>query len=340
MTVSNSIFQQLCPACATSIPINAQRCECGHDLSGTGSQLESSLRDEELYENYLAARAEQAREAEQIAARALLEDRDNADLAETLSLAREVANSIDADLANQRSKVQKLRALIPPPVVALPPVEPPRIEKAPAPPIQVTAVSQSEMKIASPAVEPATAQPEPVAITPPAESPVVILTTTPITSKTPEEPVATPAVLATPHAAIQKASNALSALKQAKAREGAQQLAALRAQIARQKKADKEKAEREAREAAERLKTQTPVAPPASFREEQAARAERVLQEHVVLSGKECPNCTSRVPSNTTRCQCGFAFAGGDTDLPSLTLCTGDFTALRNSFMSELRGRR
>jgi hypothetical protein len=337
VTVPNSIFQQLCPACATSIPINATRCECGHDLSGAGTPLETTLRDEELYENYLNARAEQARESEQIAARALMEDRDNPDLIAALTLAREVAQSIDEDLAGQRTKIQKLRSLLPPPVVSLPPVEPPHVEATPV------LVAKPEPNVVKPAdaVQPtASTQPKTPEIAPPAESPAVILTKTPVTDRTPTEP-GTPSPVVTPaHTVMTKAATALSALKQAKAREGQQQLAALRAQIARQKKAEQEKLEKVEREAEANRRTQLSSTPPPSFREEQAARAERALQDHIQLSGKECPNCTSRVPLATTRCQCGFAFASGDTELPSLTLCTGDFTALRNTFLADLRSRR
>ncbi len=77
--------------------------------------------------------------------------------------------------------------------------------------------------------------------------------------------------------------------------------------------------------------------PPSAFRKEQASKAEKIMEAHKTNEGKECPNCTSNVPVNTTRCQCGFAFVSSSTELPSLTLCTGDFTALRNSLKLNLR---
>lgn len=80
------------------------------------------------------------------------------------------------------------------------------------------------------------------------------------------------------------------------------------------------------------------VTPPAAFRAEQAARAEKAMEAHKKpVDTKECPNCTASVPTAATRCRCGFAFAAGGNDLPSLTLCTGDFTALRNNFLNNLR---
>ena len=77
--------------------------------------------------------------------------------------------------------------------------------------------------------------------------------------------------------------------------------------------------------------------PPSAFRMEQASRADKIMEARKTIDGKECPNCTSSVPVNTTRCRCGFAFVSGSTELPSLTLCTGDFTALRNSLKLNLR---
>ena len=79
--------------------------------------------------------------------------------------------------------------------------------------------------------------------------------------------------------------------------------------------------------------------PPATFRAEQAAKAEKVMDslQTAPAQHKDCPNCTAAVPTNTTRCHCGFVFATGGNDLPTLTLCTGDFTALRNSLNLNLR---
>ena len=117
----------------------------------------------------------------------------------------------------------------------------------------------------------------------------------------------------------------LAAIKNAKARE-----AIARAQ--------------QAKATADAEQTSAPVtasahgaAPPSAFRKEQASRAEKIMEARKTIDGKECPNCTSSVPVNTTRCQCGFAFVSGGTELPSLTLCTGDFTALRNSLKLNLR---
>jgi len=74
VSISSSIFQKPCPACAASVSVSAARCDCGHDFESSAhplSTLETTIREEELYESYLAARAEQARQAARTADEAL-----------------------------------------------------------------------------------------------------------------------------------------------------------------------------------------------------------------------------------------------------------------------------
>jgi ATPase subunit of ABC transporter with duplicated ATPase domains len=127
VSVSLSIFEKLCPSCASRISASAETCDCGHvfeSANGSGkSSQETALRDEELYENYLAARADQANEAARAAHEAYHTQPDDADRAAAAELAREVAASIASDLAQQRAKVAALRKALPPapkPVAAAP----------------------------------------------------------------------------------------------------------------------------------------------------------------------------------------------------------------------------
>ena len=98
-------------------------------------------------------------------------------------------------------------------------------------------------------------------------------------------------------------------------------------------RARREQAERDAQAAAIQITTE----PTEMFRQEQTARADLAMRAIHREDRKDCPNCTARVPLNTSRCSCGFAFVSSGNDLPSLTLCTGDFTALRNSLNLNLR---
>lgn len=324
MTVSLSIFQQLCPACASSIPVSAQRCDCGHDLTATGqTPLEATLRDEELYENYLTARAQQAHETAQAAARALYDEPENEALVTTATLTREVAAAIEADLIEQRAKVKNLRSMIPP--VSLPAIEviiaEPVISGQPSP-VKTAPANTASAAVKRP-VPPIPVRPEQVKWRSVVETPAKAAAA-PIAAR----PTTRPSMIAITQATVhEKATHALSALKQAKAREASQRQAAQKPPVTI------------AQPVAAPRQPDVSLSPPTSFLEEQALRAERVVQERVASDSKECPNCTSGVALNTARCRCGYAFITTDTDLPSLTLCTGDFTALRNTFMQQQRGR-
>jgi len=313
VSLSLSIFQKLCPDCASSVAIGAARCDCGHNFESAAhdqSPLEATLRDEELYEGYLAARAEQARQAARIADEALTRHTSDPNLVSAAALAQEVAKSIDSDLAEQQSKIAAIRNVL----RDLQPVAP-VVSAAAAKPSTVTEQSVSQRLPVKPS---APARPKPAAMVSAApveseKSPLVAA---------PAKPAAAPVWHAT---TTQKAAGVLTALKNAKARE-----AIARAQQAK------------AAAAAEQMSVPTSasahgVSPPSAFRKEQASRAEKIMEARKTIDGKECPNCTSHVPVNTARCQCGFAFISGSTELPSLTLCTGDFTALRDSLKLNLR---
>lgn len=308
-----SIFQKTCPGCASSVAISVVRCDCGHNFESAAnnlSPLEATLRDEELYEGYLTARAEQARQAARIADQALAKDTSNAELVSAAALAREVAKSIDSDLAQQQSKIAAIRN-------ALRAVEPlaPVVSPAATKPSTVTKMSASYQ----PSVTPTTpARPAPAASVSPI--PLDLEKTLPVAA--PAKPASVPVWHAT---TTQKAAGVLAALKNAKAREA----------IARVQQA-KATAEAEQKPAPATTSAHG-AALPSAFRKEQSSRAEKIMEARKTIDGKDCPNCTSSVPVNTTRCACGFAFVSGSTELPSLTLCTGDFTALRNSLKLNLR---
>ena len=318
MSFSSSIFQKLCPGCASSVAIGLARCNCGHvfeSATNSLSPLEQSLRDEELYEGYLAARAEQSRQAALTADEALAEDRSNPDLMSAAALSHEVAKSIESDLAEQRKKLSAIRAAL----RDLQPAAPVAPAVAAEPPAATR--SNKAAMLPKPAKSQATRGKPAASVTAPL--PVAKEKTRPVTAK--NKPASDTVWQAS---TAQKAAGALAAIKNAKIREA----------IARSQQAKVEvviKAEQSTAPAA-KSSPSTTVAP-SEFRKEQASKAEKIMQVRMSADGKECPNCTSSVPVNTTRCQCGFAFVSGGTELPSLTLCTGDFTALRNSFKLNLR---
>lgn len=293
-----SIFQKVCPSCAAHIAVDADACACGHEFEAVGdnstSTEEQALRDEELYENYLAARAGQAAEAARAAADWLAEEPDNSDRANAAQLAQEVAASLEADLQQQRAKISAMRRVLP------------RLRSTPPAAKPAVAATARAAGTNPPAAAPravAVNAGTPLSAPPAAPNPAAAPT---ITAPTPRPaPAAGVAPALPPMASATKAAAALEAIKRAKAREAA-------------------------------AATVT-ATPPDSFRAEQAARAARAIADKpAAADSKDCPNCTASVPLATTRCRCGFAFVTGTNNLPTLTLCTGDFTALRNSLKLNL----
>ena len=197
MSLSLSIFQKLCPDCASSVAISAARCDCGHNFESAThnlSPLEATLRDEELYEGYLAARAEQARQTARRAAEALAENMSNAELVSACALAREVAKSINSDLAEQQTKIAALRNAL----RNLKPVAP-VVSPAATKPSTVTEKSASRRPSVAPS---APAHPKPAAIASPAP---VELEKTPLVTA-PAKPASAPVWHAT---TTQKAAGVL-----------------------------------------------------------------------------------------------------------------------------------
>ena len=304
MSITSSIFRKPCPACAASVSNDTARCDCGHDFESSAhtlSELESILRDEELYEGYLAARADQARQAVRTADEKWANDRTNQDLASAAALAREVANSIESDLTDQRNKLVGIRNTM--------------HEKG----LDATPGLLAHSTVAEKQVPPR-----------PTNSPATAMMRPKLANRvTPKAPTWTAAV-------TQKAAAVLTTLKNAKARETvarAQQNAAVDHAI--KQKVVKNPSPSQPEIAA----VSTPrTAAPTAFRKEQAERAEKITQQlSRATDSKDCPNCTSSVPAGTTRCRCGFTFEMNGRELPSLTLCTGDFTALRESLKLNLR---
>jgi hypothetical protein len=108
-----SIFEKVCPACATSVASDAGRCDCGHrfedETTPLLSDIETVAREEELYETYLVARVTQARLNLNEAVHMLDAERDNQEKRDAVELNRQVLASIEADLVNQREKLARAR---------------------------------------------------------------------------------------------------------------------------------------------------------------------------------------------------------------------------------------
>ena len=107
-----SIFSKDCPRCGEAVSVQATHCHCGFSFEPTrleeaAQALELTSQEEQLYENYLAARASQAEEALKVAETNLLEDPENEKKQALVEEARAEWEKARAELAAQTEKVER-----------------------------------------------------------------------------------------------------------------------------------------------------------------------------------------------------------------------------------------
>lgn len=107
-TMAN-IFLKSCPECANRIAVGANACSCGYMFeSGEIKDLltvEARARDEQLYEEYLRARAQQAHEAARLATELAERDPQDPEKARIAALERLAVEQAEAELAAQAARV-------------------------------------------------------------------------------------------------------------------------------------------------------------------------------------------------------------------------------------------
>lgn len=329
-----SIFTKDCPVCAASHPVHVVRCGCGYcfdpnKLDGVTQELEVISQEEQLYRDYLAARADQADKAMQSAKAAAAHDRANTVKAAEALLAEQTAMNARAEMdaqtqraiavknrikvvrSNRRARkarggaasaarstpIPAREALAPKPVpkptpkptLAPPPPAPARI--APPAPLEVAARPVTPKPIAAPA--PAAPAPHIAA----APAPVITVRQIeappkPVAPKV--EPPRVQALAATPPAPV-------------------------RAQTA--------PAARKTAPAPVLLDRATP-----SFRAAQATKAAQAAPASAPPKALDCPNCSAKVPLTVKRCRCGFEMPHFASQIPSLALSAED----REAFLAAL----
>lgn len=109
-----SIFDKECPLCGIGHPLSAERCGCGFSfdpssLEEAAQKLVLAAQEEELMENYLAARVSQANETFKVVQTRLQADPENNLLVRELEAARTEMESSQAILAEQEEKTDKAR---------------------------------------------------------------------------------------------------------------------------------------------------------------------------------------------------------------------------------------
>lgn len=339
---TRSIFQKICPACMAALPMDTAECACGHcfDHDDNTAALSSEairVQAEELYESYLAARAEQAAAAVMAAQAEYAGEPGSAGKSNRVAEAISEAEAARAALAAQSARVAEMKKALPP---------------APAPRPKLTAVAPKK-KIA--AVKPV-ATPSPVratvraannsdtdnaitaymlsrraakkAVAAPARNKPA-----PVPAAARPQAVPAPVQTRAPNPAFRRAQAARAEKILRQAETAVAVKAVIREEIAvapKPRAARTPPAEVAAKPAspqpvpklvAVKTKTREETAvvaapPPASPPPVLTRSAPRLLG----ADKKECPNCTASVDTRLGRCRCGFEFPTSDHLMPSLAM--------------------
>ena len=303
---SRSIFQKVCPSCMATVSLDTDMCACGHqfDQDNTDTSLSSEeirLKAEELYENYLAARAEQAANAITAAQAEFTRDPTNEEKSNRVTSAIHEAQAAQTALAMQSSQIAELKKVlssVKQPISTAPAT---RGEKKPP-------VSASDLVNAEPVQRPlkrkmlATEKPRaPLSGMRRSHQPVVQLKSNPITTPVsiPKGQAPVPAQTAIPN----------SVFRQAQAAKAEKILRA-----ANKTKPDPTNVQKNA-----------PGSIPEPKVTVQVFAATKIAPRLYVLENKkECPNCTASVDSKITRCRCGYEFSSSEQLIPPLSLSEED----------------
>jgi hypothetical protein len=340
VTTTRSIFQKICPACMVTLALDARECNCGHqfdhdDNDASLSSEEIRLQAEELYENYLAARAEQASSAVMTAQSESAREPASAQKSQRVANLIQEAEAARAALTAQSARVAEMRRALPPaPTPAPRPVqapEPPRkrvvemkraLPPAPAPrPAHAPAAPKKKVAVAKPAVTPSPSRTATRVVSSANNDTDNAITTSLLTRRAARKAAAAsakPGPAPAPVAA--KPETILPPVQTRSPNPAFRQVQAARA----------EKILRQAETATAVkavIKEETTVVPKIAAVPRVVAKAPPaapVLTKSAprLLGGdkKECPNCTASVDNKINRCRCGFEFPTSETLMPALSM--------------------
>lgn len=337
VTTTRSIFQKTCPACMITLALDARECACGHqfdhdDNDPTLSSEAIRLQAEELYENYLAARAEQASSAVMTAQSEHVRDPASAQKSQRIAKLVQEAEEARAALTAQSERVAEMRKALPPAPVrrpvpvpvaakqnvvemkkALPPATAPRHAHAPAAP-------KKKIVLAKPAVTPSPTRAMARTLKNPDTDDAI--TTSLVSRRAAKKAAAVPAKPRPVPAPVAAKPEAILPPVQTKAPNPAFR----QAQAARAEKILRQAETAAAVKAV--IKEEIAVVPeiaaaPKSQPKASPAAAPVLAKSAPRLLGgdkKECPNCTASVDNKLNRCRCGFEFPTSESLMPALSM--------------------
>lgn len=332
---TRNIFQKICPACMSTLALDARQCACGHDFDHDQpdeslSSVEIRLKAEELYESYLAARAHQAATTAKTARAEFARDPANPSIAERLTAAADEARAAAAALAEQSARIAEMKKALPPAALPQHPAPAPATPKrkmtlvksaTPAAPARKTVLAQatsanakvhsSRNKRAAKAVlssvvenkrasTPLAAKPGVLPVEPGKSAKPKATATVPVPTLIRSKPQVVPSVLAEkPNPAFRKAQ----AAKAEKILPPPQLVARISSPKEQEKKPEKQGNSANVNNTAPSALSLSKAAP-------------RLL----ISDKRECPNCTASVDSQLKRCRCGYEFPSSETLIPSLAM--------------------
>ena len=315
---ARSIFQKVCPECMATVPLDTRECICGHHLDhdDTDTALSSEeirLKAEELYENYLGARVDQAVKAVKTARADFARDPSNTAKSNQIDSAMREAQMAESALAAQSARIAEMKkAMSPKARSAAPnPVAAPAKKRVTA---LNTVTTKPQARITRKPIPVLTdvvaAAPAPVR--PKHEAKVVAVTskklpTTVAPSRKPDtapppqsarRPDIAPSVQsATPNPAFRQA-------QAAKAEK------ILRAKISQPDPVVKT------------VKEEARMVPVAELKPPQTTpvTAKSAPRLYAPQDKKDCPNCTASVAIAAARCRCGYEFPSSEHLIPALAM--------------------
>ena len=306
---TRSIFQKVCPACMSTIPLDAHQCSCGHpfDRDDTNKALTSEeirVQAEELYASYLAARVDQAASALMSAQADYARDPGSQQKSDMVGSALDDADAARAALAAQTARIAEMKKALPPTVARAVPIKAPVVPIKPAAQSGSTALSPvRHTRKANPAMAVVTAA-APVApkrkMKPPAQAEIKKpLAALPSRVAVPEKPVAAqPAQTTSPNPAFREA-------QAAKARKILSAIQATKSEpTPKQEKSSAVPA------AVKDLSTSFVI----------PANSKQAPRLYVEAKKKDCPNCTARVSRDAARCRCGYEFSCSEQLIPAVSI--------------------
>lgn len=280
------------------------------------SSEEIRLKAEELYENYLAARADQAAQAVRTAQAQFASDPANPDKSDRVANAIREAREAQTALQAQSTRIAEMKKALRPAVATAVPVSAPALAAHPTP----MASAPKKRHATKPVI-----MPTPVRATRKAITAVATVTVTaakraanaPVQSTAPQNHA--PAAPAKPVAPAQSAMPN-KAFRKAQAAKAEKILRAAQA----------------AKPAAEVTTEKLPEAPVVEIKTPPSAVAATPVKTaprlYAAPDKKDCPNCTASVSLNASRCRCGYEFSSSEQHIPALTMSEEEREAFAKLF--------